>query len=99
MVVELEVGKGLPEWACHLIYTFRFSSGISSSRKPSAILPGNLPEQMAMPFPILLDLSVSQGSRRAGTTDPSIERHPALHGVWGLSSSHSSASPGLCAHL
>lgn len=54
---------------------------------------------MAIPFPILLDLSVSQGSGRAGTTRHSVERHPAFHmgWEWGFSSSHSSASPGLCA--
>lgn len=70
MVVELEFGKGPPEWTCHFGCIFRVSSGIASSRKPSPVLPRNLPGQMAMPFPILLDLLVSQGSQRAGTTHP-----------------------------
>jgi hypothetical protein len=58
-----------------------------------------LPGQMVMPFPILQ--SHSQSGFSESRDHPSLSgKIPSIpQGVWGLSSSQSSASPGLCARL
>ena len=68
MVVELEFGKGPPEWTCHFGCIFRVSSGIASSRKPSQLLPpafchlvSPTPGLKKVSWPLLLDCQPLRG--------------------------------------